>query len=149
MKNKLLTIFTAIFCLFGLSSCFENETTVTLKKDGSGTITVSTLFTKEAMDMMQMMALQGGGQGGAGKDPLAQLADEDKAKADAKNYGEGVEFVSLKKVEKGGRQGRHHHLQICRCEQTQPRCRSRNSRDWPRRRASQGSGERREDQSGI
>ena len=56
MKTKLLMIATGMLTLFGLCSCFQVESTITLKKDGSGTIT------EELMLGEQMITNDGDGQ---------------------------------------------------------------------------------------
>ena len=78
--------------LFGLSSCIQVESTISVKKDGSGTITEELVFGEQMVMMMQMGAAQGG-PGAAGKDPMAQMLDKTKAQARAKKMGEGVELV--------------------------------------------------------
>ncbi|MGB1260135.1 MAG: hypothetical protein ACPG6P_08855 [Akkermansiaceae bacterium] len=77
---------------------------MSVKKDGSGTITEKTMFGQQMMMMLQMAELQGGagGAGGAQANPVAGLMDKEKAKARAKKLGEGVELVSLDKIIKDG-----------------------------------------------
>lgn len=99
MKQTLITGFMALAVLF-LSSCLEQETTVTLNKDGSGTIVEETVFSKDVVDMMEMQGAQGGGN-----NPIDQAMNKDKAKAKAAQYGEGVEFVSLEPVKCDGGKG--------------------------------------------
>ena len=54
--------------------------------------------------MLEMGAAQGG-PGAAGKDPMAQMLDKTKAQARAKKMGEGVELVSVEKLNAKGKMG--------------------------------------------
>ena len=103
MKTKLLMIATGMLTLFGLCSCFQVESTITLKKDGSGTITEELMLGEQMMQMMEMAKAQGGG--GQMANPMDKMMDKAKAKARAKEMGEGVEFVSIEKIEVGGSVG--------------------------------------------
>lgn len=105
MKTQLLMIATAAISLFGLSSCFQVESTISVKKDGSGTITEEMILGDQMKMMMDMAAAQGGQGGPGGKDPMAQMLDKAKAEARAKKMGEGVELVSIKKIDADGKLG--------------------------------------------
>ena len=94
---------TGLAMAFVLASCFEFETEITVNKDGSGTITEETVFGEQMIGMLEMAAAQGGG--GAGKNPLADLKDETKAKAKAAAYGEGVTFDKIEEVKRNGGKG--------------------------------------------
>lgn len=98
-------IATGMLTLFGLCSCFQVESTITLKKDGSGTITEELLLGDQMVQMMQMTMAQAAQNGQKVEDPLAKMMDETKAKARAKEMGEGVEFVSIEKIEAAGKLG--------------------------------------------
>lgn len=88
------------------SACLQIESEITLKKDGSGTITESLVFGEQMAAMMQMAEAQGGAAGaGAGGNPMAKMMDKGAAQARAKEMGEGVEFVSMKKINDNGRMG--------------------------------------------
>ena len=87
-----------------VSSCLQVESTISVKKDGSGTITEELVFGEQMVMMMQMGAAQGG-PGAAGKDPMAQMLDKTKAQARAKKMGEGVELVSVEKIDAKGKLG--------------------------------------------
>ena len=102
MKTKLLMIATGLLTLFGLCSCLQVESTISLKKDGSGTVTEKLILGQQMAAMMQMAGAQAGG---AGEDPMAQMMDKSKAEARAKKMGEGVELVSLEKINKNGQIG--------------------------------------------
>ncbi len=102
MKTKLLTFATAAIALIGLTSCFQVESTISVKKDGSGTITEITHFGDQMKQMLAMGAAQGGGEGA---DPFAKMLDKAKAEARAKKMGEGVELVSIEKIDADGKLG--------------------------------------------
>lgn len=104
MKTRLIMIATGMLTLFGLSSCIEVDSTISVKKDGSGTITEELVLGEQMMMMMQMGGMQGGAGAGA-KDPMTQMLDKTKALKRAKNMGEGVELVSVKKLEAKGKMG--------------------------------------------
>jgi|LakMenEpi03Aug12_release.lakeMendotaPanAssembly.Ray.scaffolds.fasta_scaffold201274_2 hypothetical protein len=94
MKRTIRLILAALTAL-ALPSCFQQESTITLNKDGSGTLTEQMTLGAQALAMMaQIGALGGGGEPGA--DPLADMASEEKALERAKAYGEGV---TVEKVE--------------------------------------------------
>jgi len=88
--------------LAGLSGCIEVNQTVTVKKDGSGTIVDENVM---GAQMVAMMAGLGGGGAPGAPDPMAKMYDEAQYKAKAAKYGEGVEFVKLEKVERNGGKG--------------------------------------------
>jgi hypothetical protein len=88
------------------SSCLENETTVTLNKDGSGTIVEETYLSAE---MLEMMA-QFGDPNGA--DPVAEMFTDDKSKAKATKMGEGVEHVKTEMLNVDGKKGARVHFKF-------------------------------------
>lgn len=92
-------IATGAISLFGLSSCFQIESTINVKKDGSGTVTEEMILGEQ----MKMMLLQAGGAGG--QDPMAKMLDKAKAEVRAKTMGEGVELVRVEKIEGNGKLG--------------------------------------------
>ena len=92
-------ITSALLALF-TTSCFEQSAVIRLNKDGSGTITETTLLSAEASAMLEGAAAQGGGE-----DPLSKMTDKDLTAAYAKKLGEGVEVEKAGKVEKGGKKG--------------------------------------------
>ncbi len=98
-------IATGMLTLFGLCSCFQVESTITLKKDGSGTITEELVLGEQMVQMMQMGMAQAAQAGGKAEDPMAKMLDKAKAQARAKEMGEGVEFVSIEKIDAGGKLG--------------------------------------------
>ncbi|HCE45686.1 MAG TPA: hypothetical protein DET40_19255 [Lentisphaeria bacterium] len=91
-----------------LSGCIKSKTVIKVKKDGSGDIVVTNIFSKECVAMfdMQMKSIKeagGGADGNPGmKDPFY---DEEKIKKDAKKYGADVQFVKAVKYDKDGCRG--------------------------------------------
>ena len=81
-----------------LCSCFQVESTITVKKDGSGTVTEKMILGEQ----MKMMLAQAGA---GGQDPMAKMLDKTKAEARAKIMGEGVEVVSVEKIDANGKLG--------------------------------------------
>lgn len=98
--KKIFTILTAALLALFSTSCFEQTAVIRLNKDGSGTITETTLLGAEASAMLEGMSAQGGGE-----DPLAKMTDEKLTTAYAKKLGEGVEVEKAGKVEKNGKKG--------------------------------------------
>lgn len=111
MKRFFLSLASlAAACL--TTSCFQNETTVHLNKDGSGTLVEETRLGGQALEMLAQFSQGLGGAGGAGgagaegaNDPLKQMLSEDKAKARAAKLGEGVTFEKVEASEKNGFKG--------------------------------------------
>lgn len=92
MKKYILSI-TSLLVALCLNSCFQQETTVHLKKDGSGTITSDVRLTK------QMLAMPA-------EDLKMMLAEAEKsAKQQATQFGEGVTFVKFEKINQGDSKG--------------------------------------------
>lgn len=104
MKTNLITGILAIASLL-FTSCLEQETTITVNKDGSGTITEETVFNKDVVDMMDMAAQGAGGQNGAQENPIQELVNKEKAAAKAAQYGEGVKLVSVEPLKRNGGKG--------------------------------------------
>lgn len=82
-----------------LPSCLQNETTITLNKDGSGTIVEESILSAEMLGMMTQFAQPGA------PDPVAEMFSEEKAKKKAPKMGEGVEFVKSEMIDKDGKKG--------------------------------------------
>jgi len=94
MKQALRFCGAALLALFA-SSCIEQESTVRLNKDGSGTITQTVLMSAEMLEM----ASQGG------EDPTKQMVDKEKAEAQAAKMGEGVTVQKVEPLTKGDKKG--------------------------------------------
>jgi len=89
-----------------LPSCLQNETTINLNKDGSGTIVEETYFTAAMLEMSTQFAEPGA------PDPVEAMFTEEKAKAKAPKLGEGVEFVKMEMIEKDGMKGARTHYKF-------------------------------------
>lgn len=98
MKRTLLPIVAALAALV-LPSCLQQHTTITLNKDGSGTIVEETTFGA------QMSAMLGGLGGADAKDPLTELVSEEKTKARAAKLGEGVTLEKAEPINADGKKG--------------------------------------------
>ena len=79
MKTKLLLAVSSILVLFTLSSCLQVESTISLKKDGSGTVTEDLIFGEQMVQMMKMGMAQAAQADGKAKDPFAEMLDKKKA----------------------------------------------------------------------
>ena len=82
-----------------LPSCLENETTITLNKDGSGTIIEETVLATDMLAMMTQFSPPGT------PDPFTDMFSDAKSKAKASKLGTGVEFVKTEMVRRGGKKG--------------------------------------------
>ena len=101
MKNLISSLVAVLFTL-GLSGCLQIEKIVKLKTDGSGTIEETVTMSKASVAQMQQMASGFGDTAGKKDDKPAKgfdLLDEEKLKAAAEKMGEGVKYVSAKKIE--------------------------------------------------
>jgi hypothetical protein len=78
-----------------LTGCLQVEQVIKVKADGSGTVTMTIIMTKEALAMMKEFSKQGGGDA---KSPVDELASEEKAKEQAEKLGEGVKFEKVEKI---------------------------------------------------
>jgi len=103
--KKSLTAALAAASALALSACFQHETTINLKKDGSGTITEETRMSGQMLAMMAQFAAGFGGEEGEAQDPLKDLLSEDKAKERAAELGEGVTFEKIEPVTVGTSKG--------------------------------------------
>lgn len=84
---------------FVLTGCLQNETTITLNKDGSGTIVEETMLGVQMMAMMNQFAQPGA------PDPIEEMFGEAKATARAGKMGEGVKYVRTEMIDKNGLKG--------------------------------------------
>jgi len=104
MKKQILPLLATAGAL-ALTSCFQSETVIHLKKDGSGTIVEETSFGEQMKAMMAQMSALGGEGADKAKDPMADMFSEEKAKKKASSLGEGVTFDKVEKVKLGDRDG--------------------------------------------
>lgn len=93
MKTITLISFVA---LFSLTSCFQVDSTITIKKDGSGNVTEITHFGEQMKNFIMRSS--------AG-DPLGVISDKVKTRGRANRMGEGVELVSIEKINTKGKLG--------------------------------------------
>ena len=98
--QQLITMVGAAALALLTTSCLQQETTLSLNKDGSGTITETTILGAQMLAMM-------GAAGGEGGDPLDQMIAQAKVKSDeaVAKMGEGVTLKEVKKLNKGGKKG--------------------------------------------
>lgn len=101
--KKLMTMISAAFALLA-TSCMEHHVTISLNKDGSGTITEETVLGAQMLAMIQQMAAIGG-EGAEAPDPMADMVDKEKAEATAKKMGEGVTVSKVEKIDEAERKG--------------------------------------------
>ena len=104
---KSLPSILALVTALSLSGCFQIDKNVQVKPDGSGTITETITMGSAMITQMKAMASGfGDTAGGAGaKVKGFELLDEAKLKEEAKKMGEGVTFVSAKKITAPEREG--------------------------------------------
>ena len=77
-----------------VTACIDTETTISVRKDGSGTVTEVVYFNAAVKAMMAGMMSQFGEEGETEKD----ITDPAQYAEKAAKMGEGVKFVSAKKV---------------------------------------------------
>lgn len=95
-----------LLAALALPSCLQNETTVTLNKDGSGTVVEETFLGAKMLEMMTQFAQPGQ------PDPVTEMFSEEKAKAKTAKMGEGVEFVKTEMINKDGKKGARVHYKF-------------------------------------
>jgi uncharacterized lipoprotein YehR (DUF1307 family) len=96
VKLKSVACILAVFVSTFLAGCLQVEQTVNLKADGSGTIVVSTVMTKEAMQQISSLAALD--PENKAKNPIDEMMSDEKAKQQAAQLGEGVKFVKAEKI---------------------------------------------------
>lgn len=89
----------SLLAALALPSCLQNETTVTLNKDGSGTLVEETYLGTKMLEMMTQFAQPGQ------PDPVAEMFSEEKAKAKITKMGKGVEYVKTEMIDNDGKKG--------------------------------------------
>jgi hypothetical protein len=104
LKKPLVTLLAAASAL-ALSACFQHETTIHLKKDGSGTLVEETRMSGQMLEMMSQFAGGFGGDDAKPQDPLKDMLSEDKAKERAAALGEGVTLEKIEPVTVGTSKG--------------------------------------------
>jgi len=91
--KKLKLLLTFIFLSLLMSGCLQVETTVHVGENGSGTINEKVLFSKTFVNMIREFAQSFEDSASADKEEFS-IFKEDEIKADAKDYGENVKYVS-------------------------------------------------------
>lgn len=101
-KIKILLLLSAVVLV--LTGCFEVETNIKLKKNGSGTMEETMLFSQMLMMQMSQMGQAFGGEeeSEANENPMY---DVEKLKAEAADKGEGVTYASSEAIERDGKSG--------------------------------------------
>lgn len=104
MKKFLTTLASAISAV-ALTSCFQHEITVTLNKDGSGTVVEESLMGAAMLAMIGQFAAGLEAEGAEAQDPAAELLSEESANERAKELGEGVSVAKIEPIEVDGAKG--------------------------------------------
>ncbi|MFC1452959.1 hypothetical protein ACFLSJ_06395 [Verrucomicrobiota bacterium] len=104
MIGRIARAVTGLAVVLLVSGCLDSATTVLVKKDGSGLITEIVYMNAAMEQMMQgMAAAMGGDMEEAEPDEAAMPElDEEEYKEKASKLGEGVRYVSAKRVKKAG-----------------------------------------------
>jgi hypothetical protein len=93
--RSVLAAVVALSLTFFLTGCLQVEQIIKLKPDGTGTITMTIVMTKEALAMMKEFSKQGVGEA---KSAIDEMVNEEKAKEQAAKLGEGVKFEKVEKI---------------------------------------------------
>lgn len=107
MKKMPLLVALAVL-LFSMTACFQVETRVKLKPDGTGTVEETMMLSDQMLTGMTSMMGPSGGEEGKKqkeKEEIPDLYDPAALKAKAAGMGEGVTFVSGKSIAVKGWRG--------------------------------------------
>jgi hypothetical protein len=107
MRNLLSYAGIAVVIL-ALTGCFQVETVIKVNRDGSGTVEESMLMSKKAIAQLTGLMQDFAGQDGKKpkeKPPVFDLYDPPQLKARAARMGEGVSYLSGRRVEEKEFQG--------------------------------------------
>jgi hypothetical protein len=98
LKVSTLSFFAILF-----TGCIEMHTVITVKKDGSGLVEENIFIGKAIIDMFKEFAAAFADS----TQPQQEfnMFEEDKIKAKTSDYGEGVEFVSMKTIKTDEKEG--------------------------------------------
>ena len=104
---KLFKLAILIVPLMILNACFEVQTTVKVKPDGSGTIEEQVMISKEVLKELNELFAGFAAMGEKKKQKKDEIViyDKKKLKEEAINYGPGVKYVSSKKLREKNREG--------------------------------------------
>ena len=97
---KYLTLVLTFLATQFLTGCFQTATAIRVKPDGSGTLIKVFSMTTEAIAQARQMQQPGSADG-----KLPTEINETRLKDNAAKFGEGVVFVSVKKLVHPGREG--------------------------------------------
>ena len=109
MRRLAIALVTALAALS--AGCFQSETVIHVKADGTGTIEQTNLANKEMLGMAAGMAKQAVQQSGADAsktpslDNLGDLFDEAKIREQAASFGPGVRYLSSVPLSQNGLTG--------------------------------------------
>ena len=106
MKKQILSLAAALTALT-LNSCLQHEATITLNKDGSGTIVEETKMSAQALAMMQMAEGMEDENADAkpAPNPLEQMISKERTEKRAKELGEGITVIKAELVDVGAHKG--------------------------------------------
>jgi hypothetical protein len=111
MRSLAVALVAAVAALS--AGCFQSETIIHVKADGTGTIEQTNLANKEMLGMAAGMTRQAVQQSGADPggtpnlDNIGDLFDEAKIREQASSFGLGVRYLSSEPVSKNGLSGAH------------------------------------------
>lgn len=91
--RKLIFLFNIVVFTLLLVGCIQVDTTINVKKDGSGTINEKVLMSKAFVNMMKEFAAAFDDSSTASDEEFS-LFEDDEIISDAKEYGSGVQYVS-------------------------------------------------------
>lgn len=109
MKNitiRMMRLTLGLAALLAFSGCLQNETTITLNKDGSGTVVEETFLGAKMLEMITQFAQPGQ------PDPVEEMFSEEKAKAKTAKMGEGVGYVKTEVIDQDGKKGARTHYKF-------------------------------------
>jgi len=103
--KRLIHVAASLAALFTLPGCLQNEVTVHVQSDGSGTVVEETVLGAQMSAMLGGMGGMMGPDGQAAKNPVDEMASKEKAKEKAAEMGEGVTVEKIEKIDEDGRKG--------------------------------------------
>ena len=95
---KRLLVLTVLCCVALITACIDSTTTISVRKDGSGTITEKVFISKSFMSMMEGMFSQMAAKEGGEKNNTESEIDIEKYKGKAAQMGESVTFISARAI---------------------------------------------------
>ena len=101
--KKLFASLAIFFVVLTIAGCIDVKTKIKVNKDGSGTIEETMFMSSEMVEMMKQF-MSGFGADSTNTQEF-NLYNEEELKNKASDYGEGVQFLSGKKLEDDGREG--------------------------------------------